>query len=142
MPPLGKLPDGYRARVAACTSPYGPSPLRTPRYGPNPERRPSGHQDAARAGDGFRVRPASVGFDQPPQSRRYRPDREPDPAHGTDMHGIEPLPGSAARHHPRPADEPAVPERPLEAPPVRQRHDALPVRTAAIPPAFVAAPVG
>ncbi len=29
------------------------------------------------------------------------------------MHGVEPLPGSAARYHPRPADVPAVPERPL-----------------------------
>ena len=39
---LGALPDRYRARVAACTPPYGPnSPDHHPQ-GPDSERRPTG----------------------------------------------------------------------------------------------------
>ena len=59
-PPLGARPDRYRAREAACTPPYGPdAPGRpTTRTARTPERRPTGHQDAARTGNGFRFRPA------------------------------------------------------------------------------------
>ena len=51
----------YRARDASCTPPYAPD---APAYshGPNPDRRPTGHQDAARTGNGFRVRPAHQWF--------------------------------------------------------------------------------
>ena len=51
------------------------------------------------------------GFDQPPQSRRYRPGHGPDPAHGTGMHGGfdggSAAVAAGAEHGVRPAASPA-----------------------------------